>query len=88
MLIENKVCIQVVLASQPDLESGFARDLFIQWVENDKNSIILTTRTCPGTLARQLIDNPSLASVEVEVNELLIIPMSFFPIQGSSESTT
>ncbi|CAF4868803.1 unnamed protein product, partial [Rotaria magnacalcarata] len=56
----------VVLASQPDLESGFARDLFIQWVENDKNSIILTTRTCPGTLARELIDKPNLTSIEVE----------------------
>ncbi|CAF3339884.1 unnamed protein product [Rotaria socialis] len=58
---------KVVLASQPDLESGFARDLFIQWVENDKNSIILTTRTCPGTLARELIDKPNLTSIEVEV---------------------
>ena len=58
---------KVVLASQPDLESGFARDLFIQWVENDKNSIILTTRTCPGTLARDLIDKPNVTTIEVEV---------------------
>ncbi|CAF1229304.1 unnamed protein product [Adineta steineri] len=58
---------KVVLASQPDLESGFARDLFIQWVENDKNSIILTTRTCPGTLARELIDKPNVTTIEVEV---------------------
>ncbi|CAF4485290.1 unnamed protein product, partial [Rotaria sp. Silwood2] len=58
---------KVVLASQPDLECGFARDLFIQWVENDKNSIILTTRTCPGTLARELIDKPNLTTIEVEV---------------------
>ncbi|CAF4958758.1 unnamed protein product, partial [Rotaria magnacalcarata] len=35
--------------------------------ENDKNSIILTTRTCPGTLARELIDKPNLTSIEVEV---------------------
>ncbi len=60
--------LQVVLASQPDLECGFARDLFIQWVENDKNSIILTTRTCPGTLARELIDKPNVTTIEVEVN--------------------
>ncbi len=59
---------KVVLASQPDLECGFARDLFIQWVENDKNSIILTTRTCPGTLARELIDKPNVTTIEVEVN--------------------
>ncbi|ELK36959.1 Cleavage and polyadenylation specificity factor subunit 2 [Myotis davidii] len=49
---------KVVLASQPDLECGFSRDLFIQWCEDPKNSIILTYRTTPGTLARFLIDNP------------------------------
>ncbi|CAF1601439.1 unnamed protein product, partial [Adineta ricciae] len=58
---------KVVLASQPDLECGFARDLFIQWAENDKNSIILTTRTSPGTLARELIDKPNVTTIEVEV---------------------
>jgi len=58
---------KVVLASQPDLECGFARDLFIQWVENNKNSIVLTTRTSPGTLARELIDNPSLTTIDVEI---------------------
>lgn len=57
------------MASQPDLESGFARDLFIQWVESDKNSIILTTRTCPGTLARELIEKPNVTTIEVEVRQ-------------------
>ncbi|CAF1481416.1 unnamed protein product, partial [Adineta steineri] len=58
-----------IVQHQPDLESGFARDLFIQWVENDKNSIILTTKTCPGTLARELIDKPNLTTIEVEVRQ-------------------
>ncbi|CAF1091481.1 unnamed protein product, partial [Didymodactylos carnosus] len=58
---------KVVLASQPDLECGFARDLFIDWCQNEKNSIILTTRTSVGTLARELIDNPDLKTIEVEV---------------------
>lgn len=35
---------KVVLASSADLESGFARELFLQWCSNGNNSIILTTR--------------------------------------------
>ncbi|KAF7281402.1 cleavage and polyadenylation specificity factor subunit 2 [Rhynchophorus ferrugineus] len=54
----NKVASpKVVLASSPDLESGFSRELFLQWCSNPNNSVIITTRTCPGTLARDLIDN-------------------------------
>lgn len=49
--------LKVVLASGPDLESGFSRDLFLQWAGNAANSVILTVRTSPGTLARDLIDN-------------------------------
>lgn len=59
---------KVVLASQPDLECGFSRDLFIQWCQDPKNSIILTYRTTPGTLARFLIDNPSEKITEIEVS--------------------
>lgn len=59
---------KVVLASQPDLECGFSRDLFIQWCQDPKNSIILTYRTTPGTLARFLIDNPSEKVTEIEVS--------------------
>nr|XP_018914860.1 PREDICTED: probable cleavage and polyadenylation specificity factor subunit 2 isoform X2 [Bemisia tabaci] len=47
---------KVVLASTPDMESGFSRELFLQWCANPSNSIILTSRTSPGTLARKLID--------------------------------
>lgn len=49
---------KVVLCSQPDLESGFSRELFIKWCQDSKNSVILTYRTTPGTLGRDLIDNP------------------------------
>ncbi|KAL1512753.1 hypothetical protein ABEB36_002291 [Hypothenemus hampei] len=48
---------KVVLASSADLEMGFSRELFLQWSSNPNNSIIITTRTSPGTLARDLIDN-------------------------------
>lgn len=35
---------KVVLASSPDMESGFSRELFLQWCSNPNNSIIITTR--------------------------------------------
>lgn len=59
---------KVVLCSQPDLESGFSRELFIQWSKDAKNSIILTYRTSPGTLARYLIDNPGEKHLDLEVS--------------------
>lgn len=58
---------KVVLASGLDLESGFSRELFLQWAHNPTNSIILTTRTAPGTLARDLIDNGGNRRVELDV---------------------
>ncbi|XP_045464332.1 probable cleavage and polyadenylation specificity factor subunit 2 [Harmonia axyridis] len=48
---------KVVLASSPDLESGYSRELFLQWCSNPNNSVIITTRTSPGTLARDLLHN-------------------------------
>ncbi|XP_076127785.1 cleavage and polyadenylation specificity factor subunit 2 [Alosa pseudoharengus] len=60
---------KVVLCSQPDLESGFSRELFIQWCTDAKNSIILTYRTSPGTLARYLIDNPGEKMMDLEVRK-------------------
>lgn len=48
---------KVVLASSADMESGFSRELFVQWASNANNSIIITSRTSPGTLARDLVDN-------------------------------
>lgn len=48
---------KVVLASCADMESGFARELFVQWAANPANSIIVTGRTGLGTLARDLMEN-------------------------------
>lgn len=64
---------KVVLCSQPDLESGFSRELFIQWCQDTKNSIILTYRTTPGTLARYLIDNPGEKMLDLEVRPEFVI---------------
>lgn len=58
---------KVVLVSMQDLTSGFAKDLFIEWAEDEKNSIIFSTRTSPGSLARKLIDNPNTTKIDLEV---------------------
>ncbi|GAB6020668.1 cleavage and polyadenylation specificity factor subunit 2 [Chamberlinius hualienensis] len=60
---------KVVLASVPDMECGFSRDLFIQWCGQPRNSIILTSRTAPGTLTRTLIDNPNMKTVNLEIRQ-------------------
>lgn len=58
---------KVVLASAPDMECGFARELFLQWCSNSCNSIIITTRTSPGTLARDLVDNGGNRGIDLIV---------------------
>ncbi|KAL1114786.1 hypothetical protein AAG570_007610 [Ranatra chinensis] len=60
---------KMVLASMPDLESGFARDIFVQWAHDPKNSIILTSRSCVGTLARDLLDNGINRTIKLVVKQ-------------------
>lgn len=48
---------KVVIASSADLESGFSRDLFLQWCQDPHSSVVLTQKTGPGTLARNLIES-------------------------------
>lgn len=47
-------CSQVVLASLPNLESGFARQLFVEWAGDPRNAIVFTQRGEPGSLAAAL----------------------------------
>lgn len=46
---------KVVLASHPSLECGAARELFLQWAGDAKNTIIFTQRAPVGTLADTLL---------------------------------
>lgn len=55
-----------VLATQPDLESGFAKDLFAIWSRDPKNSIIFTQRPGPNTLGYQVLNTPS-RMIQVEI---------------------
>ncbi|CAK8692471.1 unnamed protein product [Clavelina lepadiformis] len=58
-----------VLASTTDMESGFARQLFLRWSGDPRNSIIVTSRTAQGTLARRLIDDPALSALNLEIRK-------------------
>ncbi|XP_049826787.1 probable cleavage and polyadenylation specificity factor subunit 2 isoform X2 [Aethina tumida] len=60
---------KVVLASSPDMESGFSRELFLQWCSNPNNSVIITSRTSPGTLARDLVDNGGNRTIDLTVEK-------------------
>lgn len=46
---------KIILASQPDMECGFSRELFFSMANNPKNTIILTQRPLPGTLSDSLM---------------------------------
>lgn len=57
-----------VLATQPDLECGFAKDLFTLWSTDPKNSIIFTQRPAPNTLGYQVLHSPTRL-IEVEISQ-------------------
>jgi len=60
---------KVVLASMPDLECGFSRELFALWATHPKNSVILTSRSPKGTLAHDLVSrggNDRVINLEIK----------------------
>ncbi|GAU88227.1 hypothetical protein RvY_00967 [Ramazzottius varieornatus] len=64
---------KVVVASQPDLECGFSRNIFTDVCRNAKNTIILTQRTSVGTLARYLIDKPQTSRLTIDVKKRVLL---------------
>ncbi|CAG8535872.1 10008_t:CDS:10 [Ambispora gerdemannii] len=49
--------LKVVLASNVSLETGYARELFLEWGTDKRNVLILTDRGPPNSLARYLYTN-------------------------------
>ena len=58
------------------MDTGFSRELFFQMANHPKNSIILTSRSMPKTLARKLIDNKDMTSITLERRKRV-------PLQGA-----
>ncbi|KAG2527396.1 hypothetical protein JM18_003648 [Phytophthora kernoviae] len=46
---------KVVLATSPSLECGFAKDIFIRWAPEPRNSIIFTTTTPEASFASRVL---------------------------------
>ena len=67
--VEKVPSPKVVLASTPDMECGYSRELFAQWCGNGKNSVILTTRTPEGTLAHDLIKKGGNRSIKLTLGK-------------------
>lgn len=52
----------MVLTTSPSLECGFAKELFVRWAPEPRNSVIFTTTSPPASLASrvlQLVKNPT-----------------------------
>ena len=58
---------KLVLVSQADLECGFSRQLFIEWCDNPKNTIIFTNRPSANTLASALSENKKSFTINVSI---------------------
>jgi Cft2 family RNA processing exonuclease len=62
---------KVVLASTPDMEAGFSRELLLHWGANPKNSIIFTNRCAPGTLGHDLVSFYTTLFLRLRTNKLV-----------------
>mmetsp|Transcript_5527 Transcript_5527/g.21224 ORF Transcript_5527/g.21224 Transcript_5527/m.21224 type:complete len:954 (+) Transcript_5527:50-2911(+) len=51
---------RIVLASMPSMEYGFSRELFARWADKPHNLVLFTERSRRGTLAAELMANPTL----------------------------
>lgn len=74
--LDNYPGPKVVIASNYSLETGFARELFLQWMNkqqlshHEHNTLILTDRSQPGTLARQIYDDWDEDTGEAEAEKV------------------
>jgi cleavage and polyadenylation specificity factor subunit 2 len=61
---------KVILASFPDMESGYARELFVEMANNPRNLVIFTERPNPGTFAHDIVSSKTGATITVNVRTL------------------
>jgi cleavage and polyadenylation specificity factor subunit 2 len=57
---------KLVLATMSSLLTGFALELFIQWSNDSRNSVIFVDRSYPNTPARRLMENPKMGTMYLE----------------------
>lgn len=72
---------KVILASLPDMESGYSRELFVQnFASNPKNLVIFTIEPTPGSLSDQVL-NQNNKTLTVQVIMKIFYLFSFNKIQ-------
>ena len=71
------------MASTADLNSGLSRELFIESTSNPNNSIVFTFQTAPGSLAKRLIVDQKLETIELEVNVIHSLNKSIKPFHAT-----
>ena len=61
----------VMMATPSMLQSGLSRDLFEAWCEDKNNTVIIADFAVQGTLARDILSNPShvITKTGVKVRE-------------------
>ncbi|XP_024532304.1 cleavage and polyadenylation specificity factor subunit 2 isoform X1 [Selaginella moellendorffii] len=64
---------RVVLASMASLETGFAKELFLEWAVDPKNLVLFTERAQVGTLARQLQVEPPPKIVKITISKKVLL---------------
>lgn len=86
--LDNYPGPKVVIASNYSLETGFARELFLRWMTLDmdqKNTLILTDRSGPGSLARQLYDDWDKETDSIEMDVIVQNNRTKLPVKPAIE---
>ncbi|CAO4380268.1 unnamed protein product [Caenorhabditis nigoni] len=76
---------KVVLCSSQDMETGFSRELFLDWCADQRNGVILTARPASFTLAARLVELAERANDGVLRNEdkhLSLLVRKRVPLEG------
>lgn len=85
--LDNYSGPKVVIASNYSLETGFARELFVRWMttettqHNKNNTLILTDRSGPGSLARRLYDDWDNQTNTIEMDVVVAHNRTKMPVK-------
>ncbi|KAF1798785.1 beta-lactamase-like protein [Mucor lusitanicus] len=85
--LDNYAGPKVVIASNYSLETGFARELFVRWMttettqHNKNNTLILTDRSGPGSLARRLYDDWDAQTNTIEMDVVVAHNRTKLPVK-------
>jgi cleavage and polyadenylation specificity factor subunit 2 len=58
---------KVVLASSATLDSGFSREIFLEWCSDHRNQVLFTQRAGPTSLSSELLKEPKPRLLQLKV---------------------